>query len=243
MGFVGSLVGGILGSNAAGDASQALQSGAQSAQNLLKTNQNQALDFQNGVWSGTRTAEEPYQEVGSTSANALVNLLKQGFQAPTLADVENTPGYQFTLEQGTKAIDSNAAANGTLLSGNTGKALEDYGQGLASTTYGQDYQRALQTYMSNYQSLLGGTNIGLSSTGQLGQFGQEASNTTANIDLTSGNQQAAQINNAAAARASGYLSQAGVLSNMAGGMLNSFSNLDTTGSSSPLEQIQNFAFA
>src|SRR6266478_2472919 len=208
MSFVSSLVGGILGSNAANDAANVGVKGAQQAQQLEKTNQDAANQFQQGVWSGTQTAEQPYQALGSTSANNLADLLKRGFQAPTLEEARNTPGYQFQLEQGTNAINENAAATGNLMSGNTGVALQKYGQGLADTSYQQDYQRALDTYTANYQSLLGGTNAGLTSTGQLGTFGQEAATNTAHTDLTAAQQQATQINNAAAARASGYLGSA-----------------------------------
>lgn len=218
MSFVSSLVGGIMGSGAANDAASVETQGARDAQALLKKNQTAATDFQNGVWSGTQTAEQPYQDLGASSANSLANLLKTGFKAPTLADAENTPGFQFNLESGTRAINQNAAANGTLMSGNTGAALEKYGQNLAETTYQQDYQNAMNTYMTNFQSLLGGTNTGLTSTGQLGQFGQEAATNTANVDLTSGEQQAQQVNNAAAARASGFLGSANAWSNAAGGM-------------------------
>jgi hypothetical protein len=243
MGIIGSIVGGIMGSNAATDASNAEQQGANKALGVEQQNQKNAQDFQNGVWTGTKTAEQPYQDLGSTSANSLKNLLSKGFQAPTLADAENTPGYQFTLQQGTDAINKNAAANGTLFSGNTGKALTDYGQGLASTTYQQDYNNALNTYMSNYSSLLGGTSTGLSSTGQLGQFGQEASNTMANVDLTGGQQQAQQINNAAAARASGYLGRNQAWQKTLGDIQGGVGNVDFSGGSSPLEMASQFAFA
>ncbi len=104
------------------------------------------------------------------------------------------------------------------MTGNTGKALEDYGQNLAQTTYQQDYQDALNTYMANYQSLLGGTNAGLTSTGQLTNANLDVAGNTANIDLTGGQQQAQQINNAAAARASGYLGAAKGWGQMAGGI-------------------------
>jgi len=235
MGIIGSIVGGIMGSNAANDASNAEQQGAHNAQNLELQNQQNAQNFQNGVWSGTQTAEQPYQTLGSTSANHLNDLLKQGFQAPTLSDVENTPGYKFRLGQGTQAIDENAAANGTLMSGNTGKALQDYGQGLAQSTYQQDYQNAFSTYMTNYQSLMGGTNTGLTSTGQLGQFGQDAAHNMTNIDLTGGQQQAQQINNAAAARASGYLGSNQAMQGMIGGITGAVGNVDFSGGSNPLE--------
>lgn len=51
----------------------------------------------------------------------------QGFQA--------TPGYQFRLDEGQKALERSAAARGMLNSGATGKALLRYGQDYASNEY------------------------------------------------------------------------------------------------------------
>ena len=168
--------------------------------------------------ASTTAAESPYQALGATSANSLSNLLQQGFQAPTAAQAAATPGEQFQMQQGTQAIDENAAANGTLMSGNTGVALQQYGQGLGSTAYQQTYNDALNTYQANLQGLQGATNTGLSSTGQLAGANQASAQNTGNIDLTSAQQQAQQINNAAAARASGYLGQAAGYGQMAGGI-------------------------
>jgi len=219
MGFVSSIVGGIMGAHAAGKAADAEVKGAQQAQQLSKTNQDAAVQAQQNALANVTTAEQPYQKLGSTSANHLADLVSTGFTAPTLAEAEATPGYQFTLSQGLDSINRNAAANGTLMSGNTGKALTDYAEGLASTTYNQDYQRALDTYMANYQTLMGGTNAGLTSTGQLTGANLTTAGTTANIDLTAAQQQMQQINNAAAARASGYLGKAAGYSNAIGGAL------------------------
>ena len=240
MGFVGDIVGGILGAGAAKHAANAEETGANQAKDLIAKNQQEAQDTNRDVWSGTQAAEQPYQTVGSTAANNLTNLLAKGFTAPTLQDVENTPGYQFTLQQGTDAINRNAAANGTLLTGNTGKALTDYGENLAQTTYNQDYQNALSTYMANYNTLLGGTDVGLNSTSQLGSFGQNFSNTNANLAMQGSQAQAQQINNAAAARASGYLGAAQGWSQVAGGVTGGFGNMDFSGGSSPWEMAGQF---
>jgi hypothetical protein len=233
-----------MGAGAAGKAADAGVKGAQQAQALELKNQNEANDYQKGVLTSTTSAEQPYQTLGSTSANSLNNLLQKGFQAPTLEEAQQTPGYQFQLQQGTRAIDQNAAANGTLMTGNTGTALEKYGQDLGQSAYQSTYNNALNTYNANSQSLQAGTNIGLSSTGQLAQAGQAAASGIANTDLTSGHDQAAQINNAAAARASGYLGKnqayQGMIGGIAGGITGGLGNLDKTGSSSMLEQAGNF---
>lgn len=56
---------------------------------------------------------------------------------------------QFRAAEGQKAIERSAAARGTLLNGGTLKALEDFRQGLASTEYGNDFNRALSVYDTN----------------------------------------------------------------------------------------------
>lgn len=223
--MISSLVGGFMGSNAANSAANVESQGAQKAQGVISQGENNALDFQNNVWSGTQAAEQPYQQVGSTAANKLNQFLGTSFTAPTLQQAEQTPGYQFTLQQGTNAIDENAAATGNLMSGTTGTALENYGEGLASTTYQQDFQNALNTYMTNYGALSGAAGLGLSSTGQLGQFGQSAAYNTGNIDLSGSQMQAQQINNAAAARAQGILGSSAAWSNAIGGMTGGASNM------------------
>lgn len=65
------------------------------------------------------------------------------------ATVQIDPGSQWRLSQGLKGIERGAAARGTLLTGGTQKAIVDYNQGAASQEYGNAYQRALQTYVTN----------------------------------------------------------------------------------------------
>lgn len=211
MSIIGSIWSGINKANSVKAAANVQTQGAQTAQKVELNNQQTAQNFQNDEWTQQKANEQPYLQAGQTAANGLNRFLQTPFQAPTLAEAQQTPGYQFTLQQGTQAIDQNAAANGTLMSGNTGTALEKYGQGLADTTYQNDYQRALDTYMANYQTLQGGTQVGQTATGQVGQQGALAANNTTNLALTGGAQQAEQINNAAAARASGYVGKANAL--------------------------------
>ena len=243
MSFVSSIVGGILGSNAANNAAGAEVKGAQQAQQLEQQNQTAANAAQQTALTNVTSAEQPYQSLGSTAANSLSTLLGKGFTAPTLQQAEQTPGYQFQLQQGTQAINENAAANGTLLSGNTGTALENYGQGLAQNAYQQTYNNALAQFQANVGAAQGAVNTGLTSTGQLAGANLTTAGNTANIDMTAAQQQALQINNAAAARASGYLGSANAISNAIGGAAGGFGNMDFSGGSSPLEMLGEFAGA
>ncbi len=70
---------------------------------------------------------------------------------------KNSTGYQFQLNSGMKAINSNSAASGLLDSGANAKALEGYGQNLASTTF------------NNYLGQLGGLNSAYGGTAGMGQ--------------------------------------------------------------------------
>ena len=68
------------------------------------------------------------------------------FTAPTLEEATNTPGFQFRLGEGLKALQRSAAAKGTLLTGGTLKGLMSFGQDMASQEYGNVYNRKQGEY-------------------------------------------------------------------------------------------------
>ena len=93
----------------------------------------------------------PYAATGAGANSALARLLADP------SSVRSLPGYQFNLEEGTRAIDRSAAARGMDQSGRTLKDLQRFGTGLAD-----------QTLQSQYQRLLGGTGVGLSGNAGIG---------------------------------------------------------------------------
>jgi len=76
------------------------------------------------------------------------------FTAPTAQDAMNSPGFQFDLKNGLAAIQHSAAAKGTLLTGGTMKALNDYAQNRASQEYQNVYNRAYNEYDTARQNFL-----------------------------------------------------------------------------------------
>src|SRR5690554_5571647 len=54
---------------------------------------------------------------------------------------QTDPGYLFRLSEGQKVLENSAAARGGLLSGQTGKALQQYGQNFASNEFSNIYDR------------------------------------------------------------------------------------------------------
>ena len=210
---------------AAGEQSGAARSAAQ----LQFEEQQQALAFQKQEWEQQQQNLAPWIKAGQGAVGTLGGLLDQGlggqgplapwtgqFTAPTIAQAQNEPGYQFALGQGTKALTNSAAASGNLLTGNTGEALQQYGQQFGEQNYQNVYNRAMQQYLlgynqfetnqanlfNRYASLAG---LGQTSASTLGNQGQAAAGNVANISLTGGAQIGQQLNNAAAAQASGYV--------------------------------------
>ena len=101
---------------------------------------------------------------------ALGNALGLGGAAGNQAAMDafkNNPGYQFQKQQGDSAIlaAQAAGANGGLSSGNTLKALSDYNQGLAGTSW-NNYVNQLQPYLGASNAAAGGIQQGFSGLGQ-----------------------------------------------------------------------------
>lgn len=237
MGIIGSIVGGIFGMGSANKAANAQVQASKQAAGISQ----QALDFQKQMWAQTQANEAPWLKAGGMAETELSSLLgtpgqglltpwAEQFQAPTSVTEQNDPGYQFRLQQGAQALQNSAAARGGLLSGNTAKALEDYSQNYASNEYGNVYSRAYNEYATRYNqfqqnqanefnrlsSLAGGGQV---AAGQLGQLGQAAAN---NVGYLAG-QQGQFLQNAGAARASGYIGSnnqfQSMLGNLQGNML------------------------
>lgn len=190
--------------------------------------------------SVTLPGVQPLNGTANTNLGAFGELMKQypggTFQAPTADQARQTPGYQFALDQGTRAMDAGAAANGSLLTGGTGTALQQFGQGLADTDYNSTYNRALQTYNTNYNTwsnnqanqfnrLAALANAGQTTAAQLGNAGLQSAGQVANTLSNTGQQVGQQYNNAAAATASGYIGKANAWAGGLSGATNSLSQL------------------
>lgn len=121
--------------------------------------------------------EEAQAHVDSLSQPAGGDFEYRGFQ--------ETPGYQYALDQGQQAIARNAAARGMNLSGATLQALQAHRQGMAQQEY--------DTYLNRLAST---ANVGQTATNQTAAFGANAANNIGNAYTQMGQ-----------ARASGYAGQ------------------------------------
>ncbi len=124
IGAAATIGGGIMQSNAAGKA--ASQSKA-------------ALDQQ-------RADLAPYRSAGDLALpqqNALLGLSGQDAADAAMTTFQASPGYQYQVQQGLRAVDAGAASRGYLRSGATIKAEETLGSNLANQGFGEYYNRLM----------------------------------------------------------------------------------------------------
>lgn len=80
----------------------------------------------------------------------------------TPGDLTQDPGYQFNLQQGQQALDRRQLAGGNYFSGQAGKELQQFGQGLADNTYESAFNRALQSRQAGLTGALAGADVNTS---------------------------------------------------------------------------------
>ncbi|MDF0500874.1 hypothetical protein POK33_09035 [Burkholderia cenocepacia] len=210
VGGVGSLVGGIVGADA-----------SQSAANTQSDAARYSADLQNKQWEQTQKNLKPFMDLGTSAINPLLqamgynfsknddgtytfngtdpnNILQQRFSAPTAAEAAATPGYQFTLDQGLKSVQNSAAARGLGTSGAALKGASTYATGLANSTYNDVFNRALQTFNTNYSSAANNVNrlnslvgSGQNAAATNGSLGAQAAGNIGNTLMSGANAQAA----------------------------------------------------
>ena len=159
----------------------------------------------------------PYEKFGGEQLNALGTFMEEKDPSAYL-----DPGYQFRQEQAMKGIEGTAAGKGMLKSGDTLRALETYGQDMAS----QEYNNAFNRYLGEggFRSNLAGQ-FGMGSARDLGRFGQQSSNSIANMLGGVGEAQASGTQGAGQAWGD-FASGAG---NALGGMVSGFGGGGPTG--------------
>jgi hypothetical protein len=144
--------------------------------------------------------QQPFLEAGTGFFNQLAALQRGGPQAAQNF-LQTDPGYGFRMSEGLKALERSAAARGGLMSGATGKALQRYGQDVASQEFGAAYNR-----------LAGLADVGPRAAGVMTGLGQTYATNVGNIGMGA----AQTAGQAALARGSAYGRTAGDIGYLAG---------------------------
>ena len=104
---------------------------------------------------------------------------------------QESPAYQFNLQQGQKAIEKAAAKRGTFYAPATLQDIGRFSQGLASN----EFQNAFSNYQTNmgniWQRLYGMSGTGQSAANQTGAFGAAAAGQIGENTIGAGNAAAA----------------------------------------------------
>lgn len=234
--------------DAARNAATLQSEAAQRAMNLNESQFNATQALNSEMYNNQRTDQESYRVAGQNALQGLVDFdannqqyTPDPFQFNTTgANVD--PSYAWRLDQGMKALQNSAAAKGMLRSGNTMKAITDYGQGAASQEYSNAFNR-YQTDTANkfsmnqanrgaklnaMQSLAG---VGQSAVQQVGQAGQNYannqgqnsqnySNNQGQYGMAGANAQAGGVTGAANANASGVMGASNAMTNSLSTWLN-----------------------
>ena len=182
------IIGAGLNYKASKKAANAQQEGAAQASAVAKDTADRQLELQREIWEKQQKDQQPYQEQGAWGINTLGNLMKSGagqlnnpldlyLKSKGLSGGQfntNNPAYQFQLKQGQQALDRSSAARGMGYSGAQMKAAQDYGQGMASTEFGNYYNRLAGLSQGGQQAAGSMAQAG-------GQYANNASTTFGNL--------------------------------------------------------------
>ena len=128
----------ILGAAAVGTAGSLIGSSQQAGA------ANNATNAQLGIYNQNQQLLNPYVQKGLGAYDTLNGLLGVGGNSATMqSNLENLPGYQFTLGQGLKSVQNGVTARGLGVSGAALKGAANYATGLADSNW-QNYANALQ---------------------------------------------------------------------------------------------------
>jgi len=187
---VGSVASSVIGSNAAQNAS---------AQQVAQ--QQRALDQQRQMFGVAQGALNPFITAGTNLLPTYEGLLTPGPNQNAL--LQQTPGFQFASQYGTKSATNALAARGQGASaGPLATAVSQFNNGLA-----QD------TWQKTINALYGGVGIGANAAGSL-----------AGNAINSGNSIAGTFGNIGTAQAAGTLGSANALSGGISGVTGSITN-------------------
>ena len=183
----GNLLSGAMGSRAAGKAADAQLQAGRESNALIKS-----------MYDQTRSDNMPALDARNYALGGYRNLLANP------SGVTADPGYQFTLNEGTKALERSAAARGGLYSGRAMKESQRFGQDLATSK--------LDNALNRFGNLAG---LGQVGAGTVANAGQNYGNQVGNNMLSMGN-----------AAASGYVGSNNAWSNAISGALKGWQEED-----------------
>lgn len=202
--------------------------GAQQQQQSIQQGQQQQLAAFKEAQAKAVPVYQPYQQFGQQSLNALARGmgLTPGagsgafMEQPTLAQLQMDPSYAFRQAEGMKALNQQMSAGGLLGSGTALKAGQRYAQDLASTEYGNAYNRFMANRANQIGMLQGGANTGFGAAQGIGNVYMGTGTNLANVFGNTAQQMAASQGGAAQAGGQNLVNTGSAYANAAMGPTN-----------------------
>ena len=249
------IIGAALQHRASKDAASAQKEAAYEANQTARDLSAEQMELYKQIWDKQQADQAPYLQQGQAAIGKLGSLMggtdpfesylqKSGLSGGLDSYLgkkglaggqfnQNNPQYQFLLKQGQQALDRSAAARGMGYSGAQMKAAQQFGQGLASQQYDNEYNRAAKEYFNKYDQAANQFGNYYNRLAALAQGGQQAATTASqlggqysqNVGGTLGTLSGQLQNNIGQlgnARASGYIGQANAIT---GGLQNITDNM------------------
>jgi hypothetical protein len=221
----GSIVSGLMGSNAAHDAASTQAAAGDRASQAQLTAARESNAMQQKMYDENVKRQDPYLQAGNSALSQLQGGMQPGGQftknfAPS--DLAMDPSYKWRLQQGTQNLNASAAARGMLGSGQNLKDVTDYGQGAASQEYGNAYNRYNTNRENLYSKLSGLTQMGQNTAVGVGTAGMNMAGQQAQNTMTAANNASNYATSGAAAQAAGSMGSANALASGIGGAGNSW---------------------
>src|SRR5215467_2351892 len=180
-----------------------------------------AADIQKQMYLQTRSDLSPWREAGANMLDeeqalarsrtgggpdyvSAADAIKPGQM--TQAELERTPGYQFTLSQGLKSTQSAVGARGLGVSGASMKGAAEYSTGLADKTYMDQFnvaQQRFQNKLSLNTAQQGNLTNQFNRMNTISSLGENAAAQTGNAGTTLANQAGNYTNQQGQAQAAG----------------------------------------
>lgn len=179
--MIGSVIAGLVG-----------QGGANSAAGAVGGATQQAINFAQNQANVNRSDASPWVSSGRSALSEIGKILGWGDLAnpgtegstweftgdpdgskrtAALNAFQVSPGYQFRKTEGINALDRSAAARGSLRSGAQMKAVQGFGDNLASAEYGDQFGRYLTLAGMGGQQQANVANLNSSLTSNMGSWG------------------------------------------------------------------------
>jgi hypothetical protein len=206
----GSIAGSAISSSAASDAADVQSKAQLTAASIQQQEFKRIMKMLQPYNRGGQNAFKELQLLTGTNpgGNPLKATLTKPF-LPTMKQLQQTPGYEFAKTQGLQATQNSFAAEGLGQSGAALKGAANYAEGLASTTYQQQFDNYLKQNLQISNILSGQAGLGENAAAMAGNTGATV---TSNIT--------GAITGAAAAQAGGIVGSANALSAGIGGLGN-----------------------